>query len=60
MSKVNTFVGVMAFYAALAFVVFPVVSYYAFNKSLVRAGDGFVLGSLLSIVLWFSFGRMMV
>ena len=60
MSKVNTFVGVIAFYAFLACILFPVVFYYAFNKSLVIAGNGFVIGSLVSIMLWFLYGNKLV
>ena len=60
MTKVNTFVGVIAFYAFLACVLFPVVFYYAFNKSLVTAGNGYVIGSLVSIMLWFLFGCKLV
>jgi hypothetical protein len=34
--------------------------YYFVEKSLSSAGNGFVLGSLISIALWYSFGRKMV
>jgi len=60
MTKLNTFVGVIAFYAFLACVLFPVVFYYAFNRSLVNAGNGYVIGSLVSIVLWFLYGNKLV
>lgn len=56
MSKVNTFVAVIAVYAFLACILFPVVFYYTFNKSLVNAGNGYVIGSLVSIMLWFMYG----
>ena len=58
--KMQTFVGIMAFYAILTFIVFPVGFYYLVNKSLMSAGNGFVVGSLLSIVLWFVFGRTLI
>jgi hypothetical protein len=60
MSNLNTFVGVIAFYVFLACILFPVVFYYAFNRSLVTAGNGYVAGSLLSIVLWFVYGNKLV
>jgi len=60
MTKVNTLVAVIAFYAFLACVIFPVVFYYAFDKSLVTAGNGYVAGSLLSIMLWFVYGNKLV
>jgi len=58
--KLQTFVGIMAFYAILAFVVFPLIFYYLVNKSLMSAGNGFVVGSLISIMLWYSFGRNLI
>lgn len=58
--KLHTFVGIMAFYAILAFVVFPLMFYYLVNKSLMSAGNGFVVGSLISIMLWYSFGRNLI
>lgn len=60
MTKLNTFVGVIAFYAFLACVLFPVVFYYTFNRSLVNAGNGYVIGSLVSIMLWFVYGNKLV
>ena len=58
--KMQTFVGIMAFYAILTFIVFPVGFYYLVNKSLMSAGNGFVVGSLVSIALWLGFGRNMI
>ena len=58
--KMQTFVGIMVFYAILTFVIFPVGFYYLVNKSLMSAGNGFVVGSLISIILWFVFGRTLI
>ena len=58
--KMQTFLGIMAFYAVLTFVIFPVGFYYLVNKSLMTAGNGFVVGSLISIILWFVFGRTLI
>jgi hypothetical protein len=58
--KLQTFIGIMAFYAILAFVVFPLAFYYLVNNSLMSAGNGFVVGSLVSIVLWYTFGRNLI
>ena len=58
--KMQTFVGIMVFYAILTFVIFPVGFYYLVNKSLMTAGNGFVVGSLISIMLWFVFGRSLI
>lgn len=58
--KLQTFVGIMFFYAVLTYLVFPVGFYYLINKSLVSAGHGFIVGSLVSIALWLGVGRKMV
>ncbi len=58
--KLQTFVGIMLFYAVLTYLVFPVGFYYLINKSLVSAGHGFIVGSLVSIALWLGVGRKMV
>ena len=56
----QTFIGIMVFYAILTFVIFPVGFYYLVNNSLMTAGNGFVVGSLISIILWFAFGRTLI
>jgi len=55
MKGLNAFVGVMLFYIALSYVLFPLVFYYFVDKTLMSAGNGFVVGSLVSVVLWFNF-----
>lgn len=59
-SKLRTFLGIMAFYILLSYVLFPLGFFYLVEKSLVSAGNGFVVGSLISIVLWLGFGRKMI
>jgi hypothetical protein len=49
----------MAFYMLVTYVLGPVVFYYAFGRTLASAGNGFVAGSILSIVLWFLYGKKM-
>jgi hypothetical protein len=58
--KLQTFVGIMFFYAVLTYLVFPLGFYYLINKSLMGAGHGFVAGSLVSIGLWLGVGRTMI
>jgi hypothetical protein len=60
MWKLGTFAGVMIFYAILSYIVFPLFAYYVFDKSLVGAGNGFVVGSIVSIVLWLTVGKSLV
>ena len=59
-SKLQTFIAIMAFYVALAYIAFPLGFYYFVDKSLMSAGNGFVVGSILSVILWFAFGQKMI
>ena len=56
----TTFVSIMAFYVVLSYVVGPALFYYTGNKTLKAAGNGFIAGSLVSILLWLTYGRTMV
>ena len=60
MSQLSTFIGIMAFYAVLSCFLFPAAFYYFMGNSLASAGTGFVVGSIISIILWFMFGSKMV
>jgi hypothetical protein len=55
----QTFIGIMAFYAVLTYIVFPLVFYYLGKRKLVNAGYGFVAGSVVSVVLWLTVGSKM-
>ena len=60
MTKTQTFLGIMAFYILLSYVIFPLGFYYLVEKSLASAGNGFVVGSAISLVLWLTVGRKLV
>ena len=60
MSKFQTFLYVMAFYILLSYVLFPLAFYYLMGKTLTNAGNGFVVGSVLSVILWYFYGRHLV
>ena len=60
MNKTQTFIGIMAFYALLSYVIFPLIFYYLGKKTLVNAGYGFITGSVVSIVLWLTVGNKMI
>ena len=60
MASFNMFIGTMLFYILLSYVVMPIVFYYYVEKSLLSAGNGFVAGSLLSVVLWYTFRSQIV
>jgi len=59
-SKFQTFIGIMAFYIALSYLIFPLAFYYLVDKSLSSAGNGFIVGSIVSIVLWTAYGKQMI
>ena len=59
-SKLQTFAGIMAFYILLSYVIFPLGFFYLVEKSLASAGNGFIVGSLISIALWVGVGKKMV
>lgn len=58
--NLNTFVAIMFFYILLSYLFFPLVFYYFIDNSLKSLGNGFIVGSLISIMLWFFFGSKMV
>jgi hypothetical protein len=49
---ITKYAGVMAFYAVLTYILFPVIAYFLFGKTLEAAGNGFIVGSVVSVVLW--------
>lgn len=59
-SKTQMFIGIMLFYMILSYIVFPAAFYYFAGKSLASAGNGFMVGSVISLALWFLVGRKMV
>jgi len=60
MASLNMFIGTMLFYVLLSYVIMPVIFYYYVEKTLLSAGNGFVAGSLLSVVLWYTFRSQIV
>jgi hypothetical protein len=60
MDKKQTFMNIMLFYIFLTFIVFPFAFYYGIGKTLENAGNGYVVGSLVSVGLWLAFGRKMI
>ena len=52
----NTFVSIMLFYAILSYIIGPVIGYYSLGKTTCAAGHGFVIGSIISIALWYTVG----
>ena len=58
--KLNTFFGIMIFYIVLSYIIFPLIFYYLAGKTLNSAGNGFVFGSIVSIILWYNYGKKMI
>ena len=60
MNKQQTFIGIMGFYLLLSYVLFPAGFYFLVEKTLVSAGNGFMVGSVISILLWLWVGKSLV
>jgi len=59
-SNVTRYLQIMVFYVLISYIIFPLTGYFMFGKSLQSAGHGFVLGSIISIILWYSYGRKLI
>jgi hypothetical protein len=59
-NKFQTFAAIMAFYIFLSYLAFPMIFFYFVEKSYASAGDGFILGSLISIGLWQFYGKTLI
>jgi len=60
LNKQQTFSAILAFYVLLSHVVFPLGFYYFVEKTYLSAGNGFAVGSVVCIALWYLYGRNMV
>ena len=58
--KFTKYIQIMVFYIMISYILFPLIGYYMFGKTLQSAGDGFTVGSILSIILWYFYGRKMI
>uniref|UniRef100_A0A6C0DLF5 Uncharacterized protein n=1 Tax=viral metagenome TaxID=1070528 RepID=A0A6C0DLF5_9ZZZZ len=56
----SKFVQIMLFYILLSFFIMPLLFYFLINKTDASAGNGFVVGSILSLLLWFVYGSKMI
>jgi hypothetical protein len=54
------FLRIMAFYIFLSYILAPIVFYYAFGRNLKAAGKGYMVGSILSVMLWQLYGSKMI
>jgi|UniRef100_A0A6C0B2G7 hypothetical protein len=56
----NIFGAIMMFYIFLSYIIFPLGFYFLLDSTLTSAGHGFVIGSLISVLLWLGYGSKMV
>ena len=56
----SKFAQIMLFYILLTFFIMPLLFYFFIKKSDASAGNGFVVGSILSLILWFFYGSKMI
>ena len=54
------YIQIMVFYVLISYILFPLIGYFMFGKTLLSAGNGFVVGSIISIVLWYVYGRTLI
>ena len=59
-SNFMRYVQIMAFYVLISYILFPLIGYFMFGKTLQSAGNGFAIGSIVSIVLWYIYGRKLI
>jgi hypothetical protein len=55
MKGFQMFLFVMVFYILLSYLIMPLAFYYLGDKTLMSAGNGFIVGSLISVGLWLTF-----
>lgn len=56
----TTFAGIMFFYIFISYLLFPMIFYYVLDNTLTSAGHGYVIGSLISVLLWLFYGSKMI
>ena len=59
MPDFSKFFIIMTFYSFVSYIIVPIIFYYAFGKTIEAVGNGFVAGSVVTIVLWYLAGKKM-
>jgi len=59
-SNFMRFIQIMVFYVLISYILFPLLGYFMFGKTLQSAGNGFAIGSIISIILWYVYGRTLL
>ena len=55
----NLLLQIMLFYSVLTYFIFPLIGFYI-NKNKEGITNGMILGSIISIILWFNYGSKMI
>ena len=55
----NILLQIMLFYSVLSYFIFPIIGFYI-NKNKEGITNGMILGSIISIFLWFNYGSKMI
>lgn len=58
--NMQMYLVIMSFYILLSYILMPALFYYFYDKTLQTAGRGFIVGSVLSVLLWHFYGRKMI
>jgi hypothetical protein len=58
--KEEKFIKIMIFYIFISYVLFPFALYKYYDGDLKKAGYGFLIGSIISMMLWVFYGSSMV
>ena len=45
---------IMTLYSFISYILVPIIFYYFIDKSLLSVGNGFAVGSIITIILWFA------
>lgn len=55
----STLIKIMLFYSILSYFIFPIIGFYI-KKNKEGITHGMILGTIISIFLWFKFGIQMI
>jgi hypothetical protein len=54
------FIQIMGFYIVFSYLIVPAVFYFSMGRTLQAAGNGFAVGSILSIIMWYTKGNQLI
>ena len=57
---IKKFTGIMIFYILITNIIGPIIGYYTSKDKVLGLGLGFLIGSVISIILWTFYGSKML